>query len=331
MQYFCFPSRPRLAGIPKVATNRILGTALLCCLILFASSNTALARTLVNKVAAVVNGEVVTLYELDRQSREMLGGASPDRLNAKQRAAFEASKKKLLGQIINDILLRQEVEKYGIEVADVEVDAQIREFMQARGIGEEGFKEILTRELMTREEFAEDIRRDIQKHRLLGLMVRRKVVVTEEEIRESYEEVGGTLQDGLLRLSLIMLPKGESAADLKQRIEEGEISFEAAADEFSIGPGKGEGGDLGQLEWDDLAPTWQKALERISVGEMSNPFTLRGHRALLLLKSADAKAKQPFDEVREDIRNEIYRRKLEGRFKEYMSSLRENAIIEEKL
>lgn len=325
------PLRPFQLGSLRVMPAHLSGVALLCGLCLLVLPASLSAETLVNKIAAVVNGEVVTLYEVERKSREMLGNKSLSSLSPKERAAFEAAKDRVLSQIINDMLLRQEVAKYGIEVSDVEVDAQIRNFKQDRGLGEAGFKELLTRELMTREEFAEDIRRDILKHRLLGLMVRRKVVVTEEEVRAAYDEVGSALQEGVLSLSLILLPSGESAAELKERIEGGELTFEAAADEMSIGPGKGDGGDLGKLEWKDLAPAWQKALERVSVGDISSPFRVRGNEALLLLKSADAKDKQPYEEVREEIRNELYRRKLEGRFSEYMNSLIDNAIIERKL
>jgi len=287
---------------------------------------------LVNRIVAVVNGDIITLFELNEKVKPLLDRFKGREIGEREKAAILKIKENLLNNMIEDLLLRQEVEKYGIEISDVEVENQIQEFKNENNLNEEEFLKQLRLEKMTREEFAEKISQDILKHRLLSFMVRRKVVVTKEEIEECFKANKQDFAlDKKVHLRLIVLGTGNSAALIKKRIEDQELSFAEAADIYSQGPGAGNGGDIGLLSWKDLAKEWRQALSGVCAGQITEPFVVRGHEALLLLESMESGREQPLDKARDEIQKKIYREKLEAGFNEYMDTLRANAVIDIKL
>lgn len=292
----------------------------------------AQAGETVNRIVAVVNGDIITLFELNEKVKPLLDRFKGREIGERERAAILKIKKDLLNNMVEDLLLRQEVQKYGLGVSDVEVENQIQEFKGENNLSEEELLKQLRLEKMTRKEFAGKMRQDILKHKLLGFMVRRKVVVTKEEIETCFSaDKQDFALDKKVHLGLIVLGPGNPAEVLKKRIEAQELSFAEAADIYSQGPGAGNGGDIGLLDWKDLAAEWKEALDGVSEGQITDPFMVRGHEALLLLKSMDSGCEQPLDKVKDEIYKRIYKEKLESGFNEYMETLRANAVIDIKL
>ena len=301
-------------------------------LFLVAAISPARAGEVVNRIVAVVNGEIITLFELNERIKPLLNRFKGREIGERERAAILKIKKDVLNTMVEDVLLRQEVEKYGIEISDVEVENQIQEFKEQNNLNEEEFLRQLRLGKMTRKEFAEKMRQDILKQRLLGFMVRRKVVVTKEEIEECFKTHKQDFTAGKkVHLGLIVLGPGNSAALIKKRIENQELSFAEAAEIYSQGPGAENGGDIGLLSWKDLAAEWRQALDGISEGQITEPFVVQGREALLLLKSVQTGSQQPLAKVKDEIHQRIYKQKLEAGFNEYMNTLRANAVIEIKL
>ncbi|MDY7000332.1 MAG: SurA N-terminal domain-containing protein [Thermodesulfobacteriota bacterium] len=297
-----------------------------------ATASPVQAGELVNRIVAVVNGEIITLFELNERVKPLLDHFKGREIGEREKAAILKIKEDLLNSMVEDLLLRQEVEKIGIEVSDVEVETQIQEFKKGNNLNEEEFLKQLRLEKMTREDFAEKIRQDILKHRLLSFMVRRKVVVTKEEIEECFKaDKQNFALDKKVHLGLIVLGSGNSAALIKKRIEDQELSFADAADIYSQGPGAGSGGDIGLLSWKDLDTEWKEALKDVCAGQITEPFVVRGREALLLLKSEVSGSEQPLNKVKDEIQKKIYKEKLEAGFNEYMDTLRANAVIDIKL
>jgi len=292
----------------------------------------ARAAEVVDRIVAVVNGEIITLFDLNQRLRPVLEQFKGRQVTDADKKAILKFKGEVLRKLIDDILLEQEIKKFNLTASDVEVENQLQMFKEKNKLTEEQLAEHLKLESITRQEFLENIRKDILRQRLLGVMVRRKVVVTAEEVTRYYEEHKQEFaKDRTLRLSLILLPAGQSAASLRERIAKGEISFAEAADAYSQGPGKGQGGDIGSLEWKNLAREWRNALEGVPEGGMSQPFVINGHEALLSPRALDSGNVQGLAAIESDIREKIFAEKLEARFTEYMDGLRSKAVIENRL
>ncbi|MBO4369318.1 MAG: SurA N-terminal domain-containing protein, partial [Desulfovibrio sp.] len=74
------------------------------------------------KIAAVVNGKVITMYDLQKAAVIELR-----RANAKDSKTIDAIMRKVLDNMILDILVAQEAKRLKITVSQSEVDARIAE------------------------------------------------------------------------------------------------------------------------------------------------------------------------------------------------------------
>lgn len=292
----------------------------------------ARAAEVVDRIVAVVNGKIVTLFELNERLKPVLDQFKGRQLSDADKQAILKLKRELLQKLIDDILLEQEVEKLKVTVSEVEVENQIQEFKLQHKLSEENLVTQLKLENMSRNEFADKMRQDILRQRLLGVMVRRKVVVTSEDVQRYYDQHKVDFaKDRSVHLALILLPPGQPAEPLRERIAKGEMSFAEAADAFSQGPGAGQGGDVGVLEWKSLAPEWRQALSGVPEGGVSAPFVINGREALLSPRSLQSGEMQDLGSIEKDIRAKIYNEKLEARFNEYMDQLRANAVIDVRM
>ncbi len=303
----------------------ILMTGLLICLAAGASP-----AKLVNRIVAVVNGEIITLHELQQQlsanapGMEQGGGDEGQRSQAMQRRVLEA--------MINDTLVKQQADKFEIDVSDVEVQNQIDQIQSENGLSQSELRQAIQDQGMDMEEYRQALRDEIKKNRVLSSMVRQKVVVAEDEMRSYYDKH----QDQFRRpktvgLRIIVHPSRERVKQVRRAVASGDMSFAQAAASVSQGPGADQGGRLGSFEWKDLKPDWRRMLDGLQAGQMTPVFSLQGNAALLAVEDVADKQVQPFEAVKDKIRQQIYGQKLEDRYQEYIQGLREKAVIDLRL
>ncbi len=282
------------------------------------------AEYVADRIVAVINGQIITDFEVRQQVKYATASGQvsvdgPDQLKALRR--------QIIDQMITDILLEQEAQHYGIKVSDSEVNAAIRDVMERTGMNEEQLRKELAVQGLTWEKFFENKRTEIKKRSLVAGLV--KVVVSEDELQQAFDEKHGKAEQGdYLHLRIILLPEGMSAAAVKRDIESGKMTFAKAAEVFSQGPGADQGGDLGVVARKDLAAEWGKALDGVAVGGVSKPFRIQSQEALLYIDSVAEAPTGDFEAEKNQLYEMIYTRKMETFLKEYLDKLREKAVIE---
>lgn len=297
--------------------------------VMIVSASAVKAEDVVDKIVAVVNGDIITLFDVDQRLQPTIA-----RMKAQQRGAVSPEivdnlRGQMLDRLINNALLHQEAERFNISISDVELENQILSVRSQAGVTEDQFIAQLATQGLTLDDYREELRNNILRQRLISVMVKRKVVVTDEEIQKFYQANKDRYsRDKRVGLSLIVLPESEDAGKLLQRLELGLETFADAARRLSVGPGADNGGDIGELSWDDLAPEWRAAVEGLSVGEVSEPFTLQGSVALLRLNGMESGETLPLEEVEQEIYQELSAPLLEERYKEYMAKLKAKSVIE---
>ncbi len=303
------------------------GILLVYAAIMFLCGLGSASAEVVDRIVAVVNGEIITLQELDDQLlRSSAGpdGVNPAALTASARAQF-------LDVMINDILLRQEAERLKVEVTDSEVENEIRQFKVRRRLTEEQFANTLKLQGLTPEQFKARTRQEIMKHRMIGFMVRRKVVVTQEEVTAYFEAHRPEFTSGrVMTVQMLVLGDAEAAKSVRGAVESGAMSFGDAVLSRSIGPRENTG-VIADVRWEELAPDWQREVEPVAIGGMTQPFPVQGKWVVLKVLDRKEGAKREFAEAQEEVREVIMRPKLDARFQEYMTDLRSKALIEKRL
>ena len=282
------------------------------------------AAQVVDRIVAVVNGEIITYVDLQQRMR-LIMGRTPDAGTAAKLAP------QVLDDMINDIVVRQEAARLQVEVSDSEVENEIRQFKARHRMTEDDFLQSLRMQGLTEAQFRESSRQDIIKHKIINYMVRRKVVVTQEEIDAYMEKNGAEMNtERVFDLQILAVVDSDQASGLRESISAGEMSFSQAVERYSVGP-KTDDGVMRDVRWSDLADPWREALQDLKAGDMSRPTMIQERWVVLKLLERTDQARQDQAVSEDEVRDAILRPKLEERFKEYMSGLRAKAVIEKRL
>ena len=303
----------------------------------------AVLRSTLDRVAATVNGDVITLRELERMGGSALNEASalppgPERDRARAealRAAFDL--------LVADKLFEQQVKKLDLAVTDAQVDAQVEAIKSQNHFDDAQLEQALTAQGLTRQVFRERLRNQLQNYAVLSFKVGGRVKVTDQELENYYRSHPREFEgDEEIHVRHIFLPLAENASPAEvrrvqedgnrilQRLRRGE-DFAKLAREVSRGPSADAGGDLGWLK----RGTIQKALEDTAFSLEDGQFSglVRAGNGIHILRVDEHRkgAGRSFAEVKETIRDRLVD-ELANKYREqYVAELRRDANIETRI
>jgi peptidyl-prolyl cis-trans isomerase SurA len=295
------------------------------------------AAELVNRIVASIDGEPITLYELETYERKHLAallaaGASP-------------SRKDLLDALITDKLVEKEIAAKGIRVDEEDVDHYVARVREQNRLSEEQLREALAQQGLTWEKYREQVRAEIQKIQLLNREIRGKVNVTPQDVERYYEAHKSDyarparvhLRHIVLRLARDAPPEVEQAVRerleaIRKRVVEGREDFAAVAKEVSEDAAAQSGGDLGEVEPGKILPQFQEAVARLREGEVSSPIRTDAGLHLLRVEKRIAESFVPLREVSDEIREKLYSKALDERYRRWLvEDLKKRHYVEIRL
>lgn len=303
----------------------------------------SLRAEVIDRVMAVVNGKVITLSELTereaplaKQAAETFNGAERDKRLAEIR-------KKVSDSLIEDLLLEQEAEKLGLKVSERDVDDAIEDVKKQNSLDDEGLKVALKKEGLTYEGYRAQIKKQIEKSRVIGQQVRSKVSVSEKDLADYYERNQRMfLKDEEVKIShiLFVVPDMASGAAIegikKEAMDVLEMArsgkdFQELAKKYSEDSSAQEGGSLGFFKRGQILPAFEEAAFSLKKGGISD--LVRTTYGFHIIRVDDVKEAllEPFESVKEKIRSAVTSEMLEQRYKEWMDELKKSALIEVKL
>lgn len=290
------------------------------------------AATPLNSIAAVVNGEMITSFDLQAEmAPELLRmGLDPRKQDNSDRV--RAVSRRVLDAMINNIILAQEAERLHMGASESDIDSEIRQIMERNRLTPAEFQRQIQLQGMTEKAFRERIRRVVLRNRLLSTMVGRKVVVTKDEIMAYYAEHKDMFKNNQsVRFSVLVYPPTVDAEKTAAGIKSGALRFDRVVRELSVGPKPKEGGDLGEMPWSSLDPAWRDRLSELAPGEVSDIFEVNGLKTQVRLAELSSGEGQSLDEAYEQIEAILREPKLQQRFEEYTAQLRKRAMIDIRL
>lgn len=302
------------------------------CALCMAWAFSAQAAT-VNKIAAVVNGEMITVFDLHTTIAPELVKNKLSADNPAHRQAVNELSNKALDMMIMDILIAQEAARLKVSVADGEVDAEISRIMQQSKMSKDDFEKQLKKEGLSPDSLRDRLRKTIMRQKLMGQMVGRKVVVTPEEISKYYNEnkhmftTGGTVH-----MAMIVYPPKVNAEDWARKIQTRKTSFSDAVREVSVGPNPQDGGRVPPVPLEEMNPAWRQRVQSMRAGQVSEIFTIDGHKAQVhLIRLEEGTEEQSLEQASKQIESTLREPKLMERFQEYTEQLKSKAVIDKRL
>ena len=318
-----------------------------------AASLAALAATIplraeiVEQVLVRVNGEIITKTEFEARqvaelrNRHELAKASAATVEL-QRAIAQITPDLIL-DAVDELLLVQRGREFGYALGDQQFAQYVESLRKSQNLAEDArFQEALKQEGLT----IADLRRNIERVMLVSQVQRveimDKISINDEEARAYYDQHRTEFTSPTeitLREILLEVPTSDrgvnvaqddavraSAEELRLQLLAGE-PFPRLAGERSAASSKANGGLIGPIHADELAPQLRDLLASMNVSDITAVLRAqRGYQILKLESRTDSKAKA-FEEVRGDIGNRIGEQKLRGEREKYLDRLRQQATI----
>jgi len=299
---------------------------------------------LVDRVAAVVNNDVITLSEVEKRAGPELArvdqeATGPDR--AQKRAA---ALKRVLDTMIDEKLVDNELKELKVTISDKEVDGAVDEVKKSYNLTDEQLQQAVSREGYSIAEYREQMRKQIGRYKLISEKVRKNVKVSDADVQSEYDRMTrseGEDYEVHIRHILIAVPRSASAAQVDQarrkaaaiavEAREPGVDFADLAKKRSEGSSSSDGGDLGFFKRGTMVPEFERVAFNLKTGEVSDPVRTQFGWHVLKLEEIRKLGMKPLAEVRPEIEERLRKVQAERLTAQYMETLRSAAVVEKKI
>jgi peptidyl-prolyl cis-trans isomerase SurA len=310
--------------------NLPVGIMLLVVVLLLPLKGVASGSVVVDRVVAVVNGEIITLSDLQREEA------------LKKKADIKQDERATLEDMINRKLQVAAAKRAGMDVTDKELTDAIADITKKNNMDPKQFEEALAKEGLTLDQYKIELREQMTLSRMFNKYVRSNIAVDEAEARAFFQTnvKNYTLPEEVrVRQIYIALPDkaspdkvaaiGKKAQTVYDRVKKGE-DFIRLVREVSEGATVSQDGDLGFIQRDQVVPEIAEIIQTLKPGESSPPFLSAGGYNIIKLEEVRSPVK-PYEKVKDEIMNTLYQQKLEHTYRNWLQSLRSDSHIENKL
>lgn len=292
---------------------------------------TADPGVLVDRIAAVVNDDVITLSEVRAASRPL-----------EQPGQTEAERQRLMSDVLDDLiadrLLEQQIRESEVEVTEADLERAVQDILRQNNITREQLEQALAARNMSMSQYREDLREQLLRLKVIDRNVRSKITITETEVEEAYQrEIRDQDKTELVTISHIYVPFGDAPAAARataeaalERVRQGE-AFEDVAREVSQGPTASTGGSLGELAVGGLLPGLARAVASMEVGDLSEPVEAGPGLHVVRLDARRFEAGTPFEEMAPKLREQLYQREMEKQMRLWLDELESKAAVDRRL
>ena len=272
-----------------------------------ACATSAHAITLVDRIVAVVNKEVITYSELNEAvgmaQRQLARQGTP----APDRPVLE---RQMLERLIIDKAQLQLARETGLRIDEVQIDRAVERIAQTNKLTLADFRKALEQDGVAFDAFRNDVRQQMIMARLREREVDNKVQVTESEVDLFLEQMKSHPPGTEYNIAHILIRVPEQASP--ERIREARARAEAAladarsgspfarvAASYSDAPDALQGGALGWRSHERLPELFANALASMQPGELSGILrSPAGFHILMLNDKRGAGAEAPVVQTR---------------------------------
>ncbi len=301
----------------------------------------AAAAEVVDRIAATVNDDVITTYDVTRETEQLAREAEKKApLSLAERTQLPAL---ALNRLIDRMLVIQKIKELNIKVTDDEVRQAIEDVKKQNNISQETLTATLQAQGISFDQYKAQLREQLERLRLMSQEVRDKVVVGEKEMREYYDANRAKFGEvEMFRARHIFFrfdPKASpeeiakitaTAQSVLQEARSGK-DFAELAKKYSSDPDSAkDGGELGAFKQGEMLPEIERAVLGMKPGEVSDLIKTPAGMHIIKLEERFMSKPKPFDAVRGEIENLLYQKKSDDRFNQWLAELRKEATIEIK-
>lgn len=245
----------------------------------------------VDRIVAVVNDEVITLYELRARLEAAKAQLQKSGVTLPPKDALEAQ---MLERMVIDKVQLQLARETGLRVDDAQLEQALQRIAANNKLSPAQFRALLEKDGIAYASFREDIRGEMMIARLREREVEGRIFVSESEVDNYLTNAaagGGSGEEYQLAHILLRAPESASPEQIQKlrakaeqilgSLDKGE-DFAQLAAAYSDAPDGLKGGNLGWRSADRLPAMFAEASAKLSVGEVTP--VLRSSNGFHLIK-----------------------------------------------
>ena len=292
-------------------------------------------------VVVRVNGEEITRGEImdmmNMAMQQFAGRVSPEQLQQMQSQIYD----KIKSDLITKKLLEAAVAQAGIVVDPAKIEETIEEIMGSIPEGQT-LEGILESRGQTLDSFKTDLSVDLATQELVEQKTADIQEATEADAKEFYDSnPDQCMRPENVTASHILIKteptdSDETKAENKAKLEEirnnilaGTVTFEDAAKENSDCPSNARGGNLGTFGKGQMVPEFEAAAFAQEIGEVGSVVETQFGYHIIKVTGHQEEGTVPFEEIKDQLSQYLTNQKKQEAVSNYITSLHDNATIEE--
>lgn len=242
---------------------------------------------LVERIAAVVNDEIISLSDLEaRLQLALLSSGLPDTQEARDRL-----RPQVLRALVDEKLQRQEATRAGLTATEEEVQAALGQLAEQNRMSVPQMETYLASRGVPVSTLRTQIETNILWSKVVQRRLRPTIEIGDEEIDAAMERIRANAGKPEYLVSEIFLAvdtpqQDEEVRRLAERLVEqirAGASFAAVASQFSQSTSAATGGDIGWVQQGQLSEQLDNVLQQLQPGRFSPPIrSLTGYHILAL-------------------------------------------------
>lgn len=293
----------------------------------------------VDRVAAVVNDDIVSLYDLNQilapQIQKIKSMGYPFE---KEHGILKKLRGEAIERLIDQKLADQESRRAGITVTDREVDATIERVKKAYDYTDKELREFLAAQDTTLEDFREHWKSRLVMTKLINREVKSRIVITDEDVKayyDSHPELYGGEKKYHLRNIILKFPPFADEQEkrelrkkmekIRSELESGKL-FYKAAEEYSESFAS-KGGDIGVFPSGRLSPKLLEAIKDLKEGEYTEIIETDPGYQIFYIENIIFSSGKPLEEVSPEIEERLYKEIVENKYRSWLEKLRKQSYI----
>jgi len=295
----------------------------------------------VEEIVAKVNGDIITLTDLERSRQQIEGELRQKGVNgpALDKAVKEGGRDSLRNQI-DQLLLVQKGKDLNINV-DAEVTKQLGKMqVESKITDPDKFHDFIREQTgMTFEDFRAQIKNSILTQRVIGQEVASRINIPRSDIEKYYEEhkTEFVREEQVFLREVLISTEGKTpdqiaaaekkAKDLVARARRGE-KFREMAKQNSDAQTAQNFGELPAYKRGQLRKEIEDIVFKQPKGYVTDPIRMPNGFEILKVEERYEAGQAPLSDVENEIMERLYSPRMEPKVRDYLTKLREDAFLE---
>ncbi len=298
----------------------------------------------VDRVAVVVNDEIIALSDVWEIGRDFIRERCP----TAEPTCVTAAEIEVADALIKRALIGQELERLDLEVTAVQVDQSIDQIVRQYQLPDrQALRDEIERSGKTWDDYRDELQEYLRTQAFQSRVLGPRVSVTDDELRDAYQRVARKVKTATARVSGIGLgippnappdlvgERVRQAFEVVRAVNAGELTWDDAVARYDDG--------MAPLFRDtefteaSLVEAFRPAVFQGEIGRAQAPvqFTTPAGTEVLVILRPDARGEKsealPFEEVEEQLRDQVFQEKLEAAEEEWYQRARREAAVVVKL